>query len=647
MSYSAPDRSGSTPPIAKSWWVSLSLLAVFHVIAVCRLLNPLLIFDDSAVLSADFPMHEHHTNLFRQSVISGNWGWGCDPQINAGAVLRPTQDAGGRLHEVMGLLLYGVSPAAVLKLDLLLAALAAPGAVYLAALLLRVPLETRLWTLVVFLSSFWLYPMFYGFLRWGMIDFTLASAITPVSLALFVRFLEQPCWRWYGWFLLSACLLFFVHVTGVVVAALPLIALTLGKRSIPARHRAALVAAPLVIAAVNSYWLIPFLLAARTPVYPAVNVAFFPSDLTYHSWSELLYALTPAKIAVLVMATGGVVAGSLALSRQAGPMAALAFALAIAAGLLLKLFGSFLPGVASLQPSRFILPAVFCSALPISSAIVVIFKRFKLSTSLWASAWTLATVLVAAFCPRGTNAGAFEKDYAGNDRAVSGNFLLALPESAPVLSRMPELFDFVAVNCTRGDRLLMQTYAQCEPLEFARITGCEVIGNAYPDSADPAQFLAKSLFGRQIKDWTVEELRVTCQRWGVSWAFASSEPARLLFAQLTGAPGKKAGPYQAFHVQSPQSRFFRGTGIVEAGINRITLSDLAEDEETLVLRYRYHPCWRADDENVRLEKLDIPDDANGFLLIRKPARLTHLALHFQPWRLFDRSLILSASDKKP
>jgi hypothetical protein len=227
---------GETDPrgLYVTFLVAVSLL---HVGAVYRLINPAILFDDNVVLSADFPMHSHHADFFRRAVYAGDWGWGCDPHVNAATVFTPTQDAGGRMHEVASVLLPGVSAAAVVKLDLLLTALLVPVGVVLGGRLLGLTRGAKLASLVVFLLAFWLLPTFYGFLRWGMVDFTLAAAVTPICLGTFVRFVREPSWPRYVGFIGASSALFLAHVMGVVVVLAPLVAVTVFHRDIAARWR--------------------------------------------------------------------------------------------------------------------------------------------------------------------------------------------------------------------------------------------------------------------------------------------------------------------------------------------------------------------------------------------------------------------------
>ena len=123
---------------------------------------------------------------------------------------------------------------------------------------------------------------------------------------------------------------------------------------------------------------------------------------------------------------------------------------------------------------------------------------------------------------------------------------------------------------------------------------------------------------------------MTATVWRVSYAIAGTATAIQLLTKTTGHPGQPAGTYRAFRVGPPSSRFLVGDGLASARINRIELSDLRPRGGMVVLRYRYHPAWKAEPP-VAITPYRIPEDPSGFIaLIEPPQRVT---LRFEPWRM--------------
>jgi hypothetical protein len=164
------------------------------------------------------------------------------------------------------------------------------------------------------------------------------------------------------------------------------------------------------------------------------------------------------------------------------------------------------------------------------------------------------------------------------------------------------------------------------PLRFER----EVIGSTFPVEHDPAQFLDQILLGRELKDWSKDELKTALARWGVSWVFTVNSEGYALLADTIGKPIATVGDYRAFHVSSAPTRFLIGDGLIEAQVNRIELKRLRPKDGVIVIRYRYHPSWRAT-PNIPVFSYPIPEDPSGFIALKDPPE--SVTLRFDPLAL--------------
>jgi hypothetical protein len=602
--------------------VVLGALLVAHLAAVFTLLPPAALLDTAPIYGADHPAHAHRVLTYRAAAREGGFPWGYDPAVCAGVVMRPTQDAGAKPQQVLGWLLPFLTEGQVIRWFLFVAALTMPLWVLLAAWLLRFPLGAVVWVVVLLLGGAWLYQSFLGFFRWGLAAFAFASFLAPLVLALFLRFLDRPSWARYVAATLGLAAVAFLHVLGPVLVAPVLAFYALAARPLDRRWRAAALLAPLVVAGLNVFWLLPFLADLRTPRPPDRSFATYPADLVYVSWEHLRAMLSPERVVAAAGAIGLGVYGLWRMRHWSGTRAAIAFAGAAFLGLVLKFFGSFVPVVVTMQPSRFLLGAFALLALPVGLALYELTRKMRLPGAPVAAAFALALVGVAGWKDwsaargAGPDAGREHVNFAGHVENEVPTFL-GLPQSVPTPRLVEPLTEFVYARTDPQDRLLVQTVVQCEPNILAAVWGREVVGNAYPDQYDPANFLADRLWGQGLAAWKPAELRAALERWGVSWVFTSDEAAGRVVAAACGEEGEPVGVYRAFRVPGRLGRFLVGTGEVNAGVNRLELTGLRPDCGLVVLRYRYHPAWRAS-EGVVVERYAVPEDPTGFIALRNP-----------------------------
>jgi hypothetical protein len=69
---------------------------------------------------------------------------------------------------------------------------------------------------------------------------------------------------------------------------------------------------------------------------------------------------------------------------------------------------------------------------------------------------------------------------------------------------------------------------------------------------------------------------------------------------------------------------------MEAKVNRIELKDLRSKDGLIVIRYRYHPSWRAKPD-MPVFSYPIAEDPSGFIALEDPPET--VTLHFDPLAL--------------
>ncbi len=623
----ASDRDGAQDQICLALIVTF-LLA--HLYCVFTLLPPEEIVKNSPIYGADHPAHAHRVYVYRHALFNGYAPWGYDPSTCAGVVMRPTQDAGAKPQQSLGALLPGISEGRIIRWFLLLTSLLAPAWILLACRLLNLSLPEMAWALLCVLVPIWLYQNFTGFLRWGLAAFAFASFLGPLVLAAFQVFLERPTWKRYISFVVLLSFQAWLHVLGPVLLAPVILVQILRGAGLTTKWRVAAVFAPILATVANGFWLVPFLLDfTLTPKQPGRAFNTYPADLVYHSWAHLWNMLSPTRIVLALGAIALVVVGFRPFAGLCGRRTAAAFLIAGLLGVLLKFTGSFIPVVVAMQPSRFLLTGAMLLAIPVALGADRCCKILRIPTALGCAAAAVLAVAFAAWkgaAPGVEFHGQTHVNFAGNvEMETTGTF--GLPYPVPTPSFVDPLTDFVAEHTLPGERILLQTKAQCEGKILSVIWGREVVGNAYPDQHDSANFVANKLFGREIDDWNPSLLRETLAQWGINWVITSTESARQLFQKMYPESCHVVGSLHAFHISRSTDRLLIGSGKVVASINYFAISDIDAENGVIVLRYRFHPAWRSNDGS-QISPFPVLGEPAGFIAIRPVSN--KVELHFSP-----------------
>jgi hypothetical protein len=385
---------------------------------------------------------------------------------------------------------------------------------------------------------------------------------------------------------------------------------TLAARPLRLAWRGALAGVPLVVAGLNAFWLVPFLYAQHIP-QPAWFAPVYPPGTPFHlrhgQWSELLDRLDPSALGPLAIGLALAAYGGVVLDRTVGRRVAVSLGLCCGLCLFLTYLGSFLPVTSRMQPIRFLVPAFAFMTVLVGTALATLAGRLRLPVATSAAATALGMALIGALLGRPTP--------------------LALPPEPDPLAA------FVTSRTEPADRLLIQSpdgyrFGDYETKVFPLAFDREVIGSNFPVVYDRAQFLDTVLFGRAVEAWSPQELPAALHRWGITWALTVTPEARALFASAFGAPVERVDRYDVFRVADTSSRFLVGTGTVVASVNRLELSGLKPERGRIVLRYRYHPGWRATPE-IPIRRHPLPEDRSGFIALEDPPE--SLTLRFDPW----------------
>jgi hypothetical protein len=593
---------------ANGLWLGLVLL--LHIAAACVFFPPWEAIRSEPLYAVDYPVHTHRVHVYRQAFLESGVPWGYDPAVSAGTVMNPHNDIGAKPQQVLGLLLPFVSAGAIVRIFLFLVVLTFPVWTLLACRRLGIPSDVQICVMVALITPAWLLQQFSTFFFTGVVGFAAASYFTIYVFVLFISFLRKPQSKKYLAFCSVGALLFLLHPLGPLPLLPSLAFASLTWRPFSCRWRAAAVLAPVAILVLNAFWLLPFLLdwEMSNPAWTLLP-AFADVDrhLTYDNWSEFFEKFSRPlwlgpQIAGLILALYGFFLMDKFVERRI----VVAFGAVSSFALLLSYFGSFLPIFVRFQPVRFILPAFVFLAVPVGIALSVLVKRIGLPIG-----FTAAGALVMLSVP-----------------AISLGWFRHLP-----LPPSPDPFaNFIREQTTPADRLLVQSpdgyrfggfETKIFPLRFER----EVIGSNFSAVHDPAQFLDKILLGRELKDWPKDELKTALHRWGVSWVFTVNKEGHALFTNTVGRPVAEVGHYRAFKVSTAPTKFLMGDGILDVKVNRIDIEKLRPQDGLVVIRYRYHPSWRATPD-MPVFSYPVPEDPSGFIALKDPPET--VTLRFDP-----------------
>ena len=156
------------------------------------------------------------------------------------------------------------------------------------------------------------------------------------------------------------------------------------------------------------------------------------------------------------------------------------------------------------------------------------------------------------------------------------------------------------------------------------MTGRQFIGgpiNLYNDRHHFAEFHSGMIFKRNIQTFSDGELRNYLRLYNIG-AIVAFHPASIRRLQAAGdlvTLEQRIGPVHLMKVRQPLSWFVKGEGKVDAGWNRLELSELAGDE--VVLKYHWVLGLSASPP-VKIEPVKILDDPIPFIkLVKPPARV--------------------------
>lgn len=615
--------------LSRSAWAFLALMGL-HLLLTAYYFPPGEVLRDPPIANTDYVFHYYEAAAVAQILAADSRAWGYDPHLLAGYPVGAIFDVDNKGFALGVWLLggLGLHPALAFNLLVMAVVLLAPVAGWAAARLLSPSADHAGPTAAVVAASFalllwYLDPAF----RWawggGTLAFAIVSLWAPVALSAFQRVLYAPSRR--AWVLLAllTAALPLVHGLALLLLGLPLlIAYVAARRRLTWRQHSGLVAVALIALAVNAYWLAPLARFASIKVASDRFLQAFPIDL----WRDLvglgktdvglprLYPVRWAAVGLLLLGWPG--------REQRRDL--LPWVGGIAIWLALAYLGSLAPVVRDLEPYRFAMSAAALAAPP--AAVILAGGGWR---SPLGRPWRLRHVL----------AGALALGLAVQFWTVAQtllpwqNWLSGRPLPVDLRLHGPpsayrELTAWVRAH-TDGDggRILVNDWRLGTFLAAA--TGRQIIGGPHLwvwIQHGYANAGIWDLFGRDLKDYTPDELRQALQTYNVQWAltnadWAENSPFYTLDKALAAAPGlmervTTVGGFHVYRATWPANDFLIGQGRVEADYNRLTVRQASPGG--VVLKLHWLPTLRSDPP-LPLASYPVLEDPVGFIRVDNDA----------------------------
>jgi hypothetical protein len=605
-----PAESRIVAPVWPKW--AIVFLLVGHAVATCICFWPVLVSNPTVLAHRDFPYHARNCHINREAMRESGFPWAYDPAVCGGTVVLPPRDVSSTLFQFFSMILPWFEARRIVTVCASALILMAPFMLVAAGRMFGLDWEEIAWGLLLAEGLLWFAMPYRLLLEDGMVTFLTSTYICLFVLAAYQRFLIAPSVRGYAGAVAAGCFLLFVHILGPVAILPSLVVLVAFLPGVAWRWRLAAAVSPLIIAAVNAFWLFRIPLAMQAPPVPWLGLA---TDVprTYWMWESWVVAkyFGVAIAAGHLVAIPVAVAGLIRIGRRHSWVTCLSLGLVFGWSLFLFAGGSFVPVTQPLQPLRFVVVLWTVIAILAGCCIAWLCARIRiLKMASAASFGVVATALALAFYYLGPSV-----------------------RSGPDTAAMVE---FIQSRTGKNDRLAIQAIGPFGRITYdlPRAVGREVIGSTFPDPDDPLQFVGEELFGKSAEESSIEETRESLHRFGVNWVIARKWDWHEFFREMTGSEGVMVGRYRAFEISTDTSRFLVGAGDVEASVNRIELRNVQPRDGYVVIQYRYHPGWVCD-APASVEQYPVPEHPAGLLLVRNPP--THLVLRFDPFRAVSES----------
>lgn len=610
------------------WTAAIYLL---HGIALTMLFQPLQgIFNSTPLIDQDWGLHFHHLQSIEAIWREDRRLWGYNADFMAGYPSNTIQDLSIKLFEFasLGLSTIALAPVQWFKITALLAVAGVPWLMYFTGRNFFYDHDARdriSIGLALLGTLYWWNSLPREMFFYGMIGYPIAAYVSLWGLSLFYRLIMEtprPGLLHAGW-LLFAAIIPTLHIQSLVIFLLPMLALLI----VQARRLCVgvifwLVAALAICAGLNFPWLLTAFqhrhddasaaIVAQLPLFASSDpFTFFIDYLGAKGYWTFRPSFVEKGLRLALLIIG--VVGIRDLLKQEHRALGVMLTTAVAGLFALTYFGALIPSLAAWQPLRFKVALDLFLAVGAAYAIVQwrsgeIASRYHL----------IPTMLALGMLGFAINVVQTES---------TGKLQLRTTMRPEITA----IIDWVARETPRDGRVLFEESGDETGFVYdgmylsaflPHLTGRQLIGgpiNLYNDRHHFAEFHSGKLFKREINTIADDQLREYLRLYNIG-AVVAFHPASI--KKLLSIPGlvsveKQIGPVYLMKVGRPLNWFVEGEGKVQAGANRLALSDLQGSE--ILLKYHWVEGLAATPQ-ANILPITLGDDPIPFIKIVNPPR---------------------------
>ncbi|MFL5330560.1 MAG: hypothetical protein ACJ8C4_16785 [Gemmataceae bacterium] len=167
------------------------------------------------------------------------------------------------------------------------------------------------------------------------------------------------------------------------------------------------------------------------------------------------------------------------------------------------------------------------------------------------------------------------------------------------------------------------------PLDFSIPV---LTGRDLESDDQPWSFAGGVLGGRNVADWSDNDLQRFCDRWNIGWIRAVNSATRERLGRWNAAKvwnSTSMSTAAMFSIDRPQTYFLKGRGELEtASLNQIVLKDVVPEHGEVVLCFCWHPGWTAAPSHVTIESETDAFDPMPLMRLRCGSPITRLVLRW-------------------
>jgi hypothetical protein len=615
---------------------SLSLIALLFLLALLSttvFLHPGDLFSNAPVFDDDYAMHFSQCLSTQRFFERFGKTWGYDPFLMAGfprGVLVNADNKGWELFYYLLEPLLGRGLA--FKLYPLLFLLLYPLFIYGAARNFgcsRAVSLTAACTAVLFFHLSLSIDLFYS----GMVSYILVSffsfyVLSQFYLLLYKRFSLVR----YVIVLILGTLLLLCHLLSPIHLITPIaIMYLLQAKKLSLRQHLLIAAIPVVILLANGYWL---LLIVKFYHYKTVRPENWEFSLQIKDLLEpfkvylmqrktYVYKLevlnnTFLDAILLVFGVGGLTLWY----RRGQRTLVLAFSGGFTVLFFIAFYGSHISFLSQFQPERFLIPLSLLLLFPASLALYLSLQTLFAQRTRVAQCFIIAVLAVLLFRPVIKPFGIMIKHQVYRLNCTFPKELMVL-------------LQFLEQQTTRAGRILIEDsewsysdpahryYGGHFPALFGEYLQRHYLCGPrpmYPMKHSYASFTDGILFEKEIRTFTLEQLKYYFDHYNVKWILCWKKET---IEHLSQFPEyikeiKIIDNFKIYVVKRRPTFFLKGTGDVRADYNRIELKNITAPEQEIILSFHWME-YLITEPPMTIEPVFLADDPVGFIKVRNPA----------------------------